>query len=195
MNEGHPHLIKTSVKGTNPFLFFQTSLDTLNKAIAGLVVMSEEMEKVYNSFLNNQVPSLWSNTAYPSLKPLGSWVKDLILRTAFVDVRKFTSLGWDQSDDMVGSGVLRKPLLTEILTTIEGSSESKETETSGIASLWKSCTDYSVVCPVPLSPLFILIPGHPWGSDLVHGTPIMRYRTNLTWVQMARCDLAVISFF
>ncbi|XP_005385504.1 PREDICTED: dynein heavy chain 6, axonemal [Chinchilla lanigera] len=62
------------------------SLETLNKAIAGFVVMSEEMEKVYNSFLNNQVPSLWSNTAYPSLKPLGSWVKDLILRTAFVDL-------------------------------------------------------------------------------------------------------------
>lgn len=88
----------TSVKGTlspPPFLFFQTSLETLNKAIAGLVVMSEEMEKVYNSFLNNQVPSLWSSTAYPSLKPLGSWVKDLILRTAFVDVRKVTSLGFD----------------------------------------------------------------------------------------------------
>uniref|UniRef100_A0A8C8Z9L8 Dynein axonemal heavy chain 6 n=1 Tax=Prolemur simus TaxID=1328070 RepID=A0A8C8Z9L8_PROSS len=62
------------------------SLRTLDKAIAGFVVMSEEMEKVYNSFLNNQVPSLWSNTAYPSLKPLGSWVKDLILRTAFVDL-------------------------------------------------------------------------------------------------------------
>uniref|UniRef100_A0A452TJF6 Dynein axonemal heavy chain 6 n=1 Tax=Ursus maritimus TaxID=29073 RepID=A0A452TJF6_URSMA len=63
-----------------------TSLETLNKAIAGFVVMSEEMEKVYNSFLNNQVPSLWSSTAYPSLKPLGSWVKDLILRTAFVEL-------------------------------------------------------------------------------------------------------------
>uniref|UniRef100_A0A673UGS7 Dynein axonemal heavy chain 6 n=1 Tax=Suricata suricatta TaxID=37032 RepID=A0A673UGS7_SURSU len=63
-----------------------TSMETLSKAIAGLVVMSEEMEKVYNSFLNNQVPSLWSTTAYPSLKPLGSWVKDLILRTEFVDL-------------------------------------------------------------------------------------------------------------
>lgn len=194
MNKGHSHLITTSVKGTNPFLFFQTSLDTLNKAIAGLVVMSEEMEKVYNSFLNNQVPSLWSNTAYPSLKPLGSWVKDLILRTAFLDVRKFTSSGSNQSDDIVGPGVLRKPSLTEILTTTEGSSESKEKETSGIAFL-KSCTDYSIVCPVPLSPLFILIPGHPWVLDLTHGIPIMRYRTNLTWVQVAKRDLAVISFF
>ena len=135
MNEFHSHLIITSGKGTNPFLFFQTSLDTLSKAIAGLVVMSEEMEKVYNSFLNNQVPSLWSNTAYPSLKPLGSWVKDLILRTAFVDVRKFTSLWSDEFDDMVGPKVLRKPSLTEILTTIEGSSEPKETEPSRIASV------------------------------------------------------------
>uniref|UniRef100_A0A8C3J240 Dynein axonemal heavy chain 6 n=1 Tax=Chrysemys picta bellii TaxID=8478 RepID=A0A8C3J240_CHRPI len=64
---------------------FQSSLETLNKAIAGFVVMSEEMEKVYNSFLNNQVPTLWANAAYPSLKPLGGWVKDLVLRTTFVD--------------------------------------------------------------------------------------------------------------
>uniref|UniRef100_A0A286XH43 Dynein axonemal heavy chain 6 n=1 Tax=Cavia porcellus TaxID=10141 RepID=A0A286XH43_CAVPO len=70
----------------NLLKLIHTSLETLNKAIAGFVVMSEEMEKVYNSFLNNQVPSLWSNTAYPSLKPLGSWVKDLVLRTAFVDL-------------------------------------------------------------------------------------------------------------
>lgn len=104
----HSHLI-TSMEGINPFLFSQTSLETLNKAIAGFVVMSEEMEKVYNSFLNNQVPSLWSNTAYPSLKPLGSWVKDLILRTAFVDVRKCSSLGFNKSSDTVGLKVLRKP--------------------------------------------------------------------------------------
>jgi hypothetical protein len=82
-------------------LFFQISLDTLNKAVAGLVAMSEEMEKVYNSFLDSQVPSLWSNTAYPSLKPLGSWVKDLILRTSFVDVRNFASLVFYESDSMV----------------------------------------------------------------------------------------------
>lgn len=66
--------------------FLQTSLCTLQKAIAGLVVMSEEIEKIYNSFLNNQVPVHWSNAAYPSLKPLGSWVRDLTLRTAFVEV-------------------------------------------------------------------------------------------------------------
>ncbi|KAG8130387.1 hypothetical protein E2320_017072 [Naja naja] len=63
----------------------RNSLQTLNKAIAGFVVMSEEMERVYHSFLNNQVPGLWANAAYPSLKPLGGWVKDLVLRTNFID--------------------------------------------------------------------------------------------------------------
>lgn len=35
---------------------------------------------------NNQVPEMWSNAAYPSLKPLGSWVKDLVMRTTFIFV-------------------------------------------------------------------------------------------------------------
>ncbi|XP_075140366.1 dynein axonemal heavy chain 6 [Leptodactylus fuscus] len=63
----------------------KNSLETLKKAIAGFVVMSEEMERIYKSFLNNQVPTLWADAAYPSLKPLGSWVKDLLLRTSFID--------------------------------------------------------------------------------------------------------------
>ncbi|XP_070710496.1 dynein axonemal heavy chain 6 [Pempheris klunzingeri] len=62
----------------------RVSLVTLQKAIAGLVVMSEEMDRIYTSFLNNQVPSHWANSAYPSLKPLASWVRDLVLRTSFL---------------------------------------------------------------------------------------------------------------
>ncbi|KAM3865367.1 dynein axonemal heavy chain 6 [Diretmus argenteus] len=60
------------------------SLSTLQKAIAGLVVMSEEMERIYTSILNNQVPAHWERSAYPSLKPLASWVRDLDLRTSFI---------------------------------------------------------------------------------------------------------------
>lgn len=66
----------------------QTSLVTLQKAIAGLVVMSEEMDRIYTSFLNNQVPTHWANSAYPSLKTLASWVRDLVLRTTFIQVWK-----------------------------------------------------------------------------------------------------------
>ena len=58
------------------------TLDDIKRAIKGFVVMSAELEKIYNSFINNQVPSLWASSAYPSLKPLGSWVNDLALRIA-----------------------------------------------------------------------------------------------------------------
>ena len=66
----------------------KTSLNNLKKAIKGFVVMDEELEKMYTSFINNQVPGMWSNVAYPSLKTLGSWVKDLQLRCDFIDVNK-----------------------------------------------------------------------------------------------------------
>jgi len=36
------------------------------------------------SLFNNQVPEMWSKVAYPSLKPLASWVPDLIKRIAFI---------------------------------------------------------------------------------------------------------------
>ncbi|XP_060941446.1 dynein axonemal heavy chain 6 [Limanda limanda] len=62
----------------------RVSLITLQKAIAGLVVMSEEMDRIYTSFLSNQVPSHWANSSYPSLKTLASWVRDLALRTSFI---------------------------------------------------------------------------------------------------------------
>ena len=62
----------------------QRSLEQLQKAIRGFVVMSEELEMIYTSFLNNQVPQLWASAAYPSLKPLSSWVADLVLRCTFI---------------------------------------------------------------------------------------------------------------
>ncbi|XP_041356323.1 dynein heavy chain 6, axonemal-like isoform X2 [Gigantopelta aegis] len=63
----------------------KNSLTQLQKAIKGFVVMSEELEMVYNSFLNNHVPDLWANSAYPSLKCLSSWVTDLVYRCCFIN--------------------------------------------------------------------------------------------------------------
>ncbi|CAM9848246.1 unnamed protein product, partial [Choristocarpus tenellus] len=39
---------------------------------------------MYTSFMNNQVPALWSNVSFASLKTLASWNKDLIFRVAFM---------------------------------------------------------------------------------------------------------------
>ncbi|KAK7107431.1 hypothetical protein V1264_015364 [Littorina saxatilis] len=60
------------------------SLRDLVKAVKGLVVMSQDLEKMANSLYMNTVPSQWAGKAYPSLKPLGSWVTDLSQRVAFI---------------------------------------------------------------------------------------------------------------
>ncbi|VDQ09468.1 unnamed protein product [Trichobilharzia regenti] len=62
----------------------RNSLKQLRKAIKGFVVMSEDLEGIYTAFLQNSIPEMWSSKAYPSLKPLGSWVKDLVLRCDFI---------------------------------------------------------------------------------------------------------------
>ncbi|KAL3138895.1 hypothetical protein ABBQ32_005718 [Trebouxia sp. C0010 RCD-2024] len=59
------------------------SLQQLAKALKGLVAMSSSLEAMYTSLLNNQVPRQWAQVAYPSLKPLGPWLKDLQDRVAF----------------------------------------------------------------------------------------------------------------
>lgn len=56
------------------------SLGMLKKAIKGLVVMSAQLEEMHQCFLFQKVPPAWEAAAYPSLKPLSSWVKDLYQR-------------------------------------------------------------------------------------------------------------------
>lgn len=61
-----------------------SSLSKLKLALKGLVVMSDALEKASNSLFNNQVPTIWTKKAYPSLKPLAAWVDDLEKRLAFM---------------------------------------------------------------------------------------------------------------
>jgi len=60
------------------------TLHEIQRAIKGLVVMSADLEAMYNSFLVQQMPGLWSKVSYLSLKPLGSWVKDMLERVEFI---------------------------------------------------------------------------------------------------------------
>jgi dynein heavy chain len=61
-----------------------STLGDLQRAIRGEVLMSDELDKMYTSFLNNVVPPNWEAVGYASLKPLSSWIHDLHARIHFM---------------------------------------------------------------------------------------------------------------
>merc|ERR1719460_2347858 len=61
----------------------KSSLHSLNRAIAGLIVMNNDLDDMFQSCLNNKVPKMWEKKAYPSLRPLASWFTDMIARVDF----------------------------------------------------------------------------------------------------------------
>ena len=77
-------LIQEVIRFNNLLAVMQSSLKDLLKALKGLVVMSESLERMANSLFLNQVPAQWTAKAYPSLKPLASWVTDLLARVEFI---------------------------------------------------------------------------------------------------------------
>ncbi|KAF0288035.1 Dynein heavy chain 1, axonemal [Amphibalanus amphitrite] len=77
-------LVQEAIRYNGLLSVIKTSLNELLRALKGLVVMSQGLERMATSLFNSKVPEMWAGKAYPSLKPLGAWVEDLILRTQFI---------------------------------------------------------------------------------------------------------------
>lgn len=58
----------------------RSSLIDIGKAIKGEVVMSTELEIVASNLYDNLVPPSWKKWSYNSMKPLASYVQDLVIR-------------------------------------------------------------------------------------------------------------------
>lgn len=54
-------------------------------ALVGKIVMSEELEHMATSLFDNQVPKIWEEIGFLSLKPLAAWFADLQTRVEFLN--------------------------------------------------------------------------------------------------------------
>ncbi len=61
-----------------------STLRDVGKALKGLTVMSKELDEVGTFLAANKVPPQWDAKSYPSMKPMASYVADLMDRLAFI---------------------------------------------------------------------------------------------------------------
>jgi dynein heavy chain len=60
-------------------------LKSVQKALKGEEVMSEELEGLATALFNNAVPAAFSDVGPLSLKPLASWINDINERISFIN--------------------------------------------------------------------------------------------------------------
>ena len=68
----------------NVLTTIKVSMKKLIDAINGDAVMTTDIENILNSLYNNKIPQNIEKVSFPSLKPLASWINDLLERLKFM---------------------------------------------------------------------------------------------------------------
>ncbi|KAA3680725.1 dynein heavy chain, axonemal, partial [Paragonimus westermani] len=76
-------LVQEMERFNNLTSVIKSTLSDLQKAIKGLVIMSDTLESLATSLTLNKLPGIWARKSYPSLKPLGTYINDLLERLNF----------------------------------------------------------------------------------------------------------------
>jgi dynein heavy chain len=77
-------LLQEIQKFNNLITTLKKTLSDLQKAIQGIIIMSQDLDEMYLAFQNNVLPGIWKKVSYSSLKPLSSWFKDMLARVDFM---------------------------------------------------------------------------------------------------------------
>jgi len=76
-------LAQEMIRFNNLTSVMRPSLINIRKAMKGLVLMSNDLNEVYNAFFDGKVPQLWLGKSFPSLKPLAAYYNDCLARLKF----------------------------------------------------------------------------------------------------------------
>jgi len=76
-------LVQELGRFNNLLTIIRASLVNLGKAVKGLALMSAELDGVGRALFDGKVPELWLKKSFPSLKPLGPYVKEVLERVSF----------------------------------------------------------------------------------------------------------------
>ncbi|XP_018647275.1 dynein heavy chain, putative [Schistosoma mansoni] len=79
-------LVQEMERFNNLTAIIKSTLNDLRKAIKGLAIMSDSLESLATALSIGKLPTLWAHRSYPSLKPLGSYISDLLARLNFFQV-------------------------------------------------------------------------------------------------------------
>ncbi|VCW77650.1 unnamed protein product, partial [Gulo gulo] len=77
-------LVQEMERFNNLIKTIRNTLQDLEKAIKGVVVMDSALEALSGSLLVGKVPEIWARRSYPSLKPLASYITDFLARLQFL---------------------------------------------------------------------------------------------------------------
>lgn len=77
-------LVQEMERYNNLLREIRTSCENLQDGVLGRIVMTPLLEEIAGSLIVNKVPCSWMKKSYPSLKKVGSYIKDFVRRLNFL---------------------------------------------------------------------------------------------------------------